>query len=209
MSNQLEELKAKLAEKAKANKERLATLIEAKKIELEITKLDSEYFTKQQIIQADIDSLNTIITLIEEKQSKHNKKLRRTFGLGEIPSLILTIAQNVMYSKLEDRDELLTACQMPTNLIETLVESLGRSAYFNPKELVIEPEVQYDLTTLKNSIRFAYVAMQLVSEPDLSKITESNFEARFKSARLSAEEVLANTVKYLNTDEVIDYTKES
>lgn len=205
----LEQLKINLETKKKANQEKLSNLIEAKRIESEITKLDSEYFTKQSLVQTDIDSLNTIITLIEEKQSKHNKKLRRTFGLGEVPSLILTVASNVMYSKLEDREELLLACGLPTGLIEDLVESVGRTAWFNPKDLIIEPEVQYNLPKLRTAVTNASIAMNLVSELDLSKINQSNFEARFKSARLNAEEVLANTVKYLNTNEVIDYTKES
>lgn len=201
----IEELKLKLAKKAEENKVRLASLIEAKKLESEIAKLDSVYFTKQQLIQEDIDNLNSIIALIEEKQSKHNKKLRRTFGLGEIPSLILTIATNILYSKLEDREELLLASQLPFSLIETLVESVGRTAYFNPKELVIEPEVSYELSDLKEAIINAYIAMNLVSEPDGSKLTEDNFERRFKAARLQAEEVLANTVKYMAEEEIIKY----
>ena len=67
MNQTLEELKVKLAEKQAENKARLSSMIEAKKIELEINKLDSEFFTKQTLIQSDIDNLNTIIKLIEEK----------------------------------------------------------------------------------------------------------------------------------------------
>ena len=74
MNQTLEDLKAKLAEKQAENKARLSSMIEAKKIELEINKLDSEFFTKQTLIQSDIDNLNTIIKLIEEKQAKHEKK---------------------------------------------------------------------------------------------------------------------------------------
>lgn len=202
----IEELKAKLKAKQEQNKQQLSNLLEAKKIELEIAKLDSTYFTKQSLIQTDVDNLNSIILLIEERQSKHGKKLRRTFGLGEIPSLILTIASNILYSKLEDREELLLASQLPSSLIETLVESLGRTAYFNPKELQIEPAIDYDLAELKDSIKLAYVSMGLVSDPDLSKLNEDNFERRFKTARLQAEEVMANTVKYMAEDEdVIKY----
>lgn len=202
----IEELKAKLKAKQEQNKQQLSNLLEAKKIELEIAKLDSNYFTKQTLIQTDVDNLNSIILLIEERQSKHGKKLRRTFGLGEIPSLILTIASNIMYSKLEDREELLLASQLPSSLIETLVESLGRTAYFNPKELQIEPAIDYDLAELKDAIKLAYVSMGLVSDPDLSKLNEDNFERRFKAARLQAEEVMANTVKYMAEDEeVIKY----
>lgn len=32
------------------------------------------------------------------------------------------------------------------------------------------------MTELKDSIKLAYIAMDLVSEPDLSKLTEENFE---------------------------------
>ena len=201
----LEELKQRLEAKKQENKERLANLIESKRIELEITKLDSPYFEKQSLIQEDIDNLNAIVTMIQEKQAKHDKKLRRTFGLGEIPSLIVTIAANVMYSKLEDREELMIASKLPLDLMETLVASIGRPAWFNPKEVQIEDEVPYDLAELKDSIKLAYMAMDLVSEPDLSKLTEENFERRFKAARLQAEELMANTIKYVNDEEVIVY----
>ena len=201
----LEELKQRLEAKKQENRERLSNLIESKKIELEITKLDSPYFEKQSLIQEDIDNLNAVTTMIQEKQAKHDKKLRRTFGLGEIPSLIVTIASNVMYSKLEDREELMIASKLPLDLMETLVASIGRPAWFNPKEVQIEDEVPYDLAELKDSIKLAYIAMDLVSEPDLSKLTEENFERRFKAARLQAEELMANTIKYVNDEEVIVY----
>ena len=201
----LEELKQRLEAKKQENRERLSNLIESKKIELEITKLDSPYFEKQSLIQEDIDNLNAVTTMIQEKQAKHDKKLRRTFGLGEIPSSIVTIASNVMYSKLEDREELMIASKLPLDLMETLVASIGRPAWFNPKEVQIEDEVHYDLAELKDSIKLAYIAMDLVSEPDLSKLTEENFERRFKAARLQAEELMANTIKYVNDEEVIVY----
>ena len=201
----LEELKQRLEAKKQENKEWLSNLIESKKIELEITKLDSPYFEKQSLIQEDIDNLNAVTTMIQEKQAKHDKKLRRTFGLGEIPSSIVTIASNVMYSKLEDREELMIASKLPLDLMETLVASIGRPAWFNPKEVQIEDEVHYDLAELKDSIKLAYIAMDLVSEPDLSKLTEDNFERRFKAARLQAEELMANTIKYVNDEEVIVY----
>lgn len=203
--NNLEELKQRLEAKKQENRERLSNLIESKKIELEITKLDSPYFEKQSLIQEDIDNLNAVTTMIQEKQAKHDKKLRRTFGLGEIPSSIVTIASNVMYSKLEDREELMIASKLPLDLMETLVNSIGRPAWFNPKEVQIEDEVPYDLAELKDSIKIAYIAMDLVSEPDLSKLTEENFERRFKAARLQAEELMANTIKYVNDEEVIVY----
>ena len=201
----LEELKQRLEAKKQENRERLTNLIESKRIELEITKLDSPYFEKQSLIQEDIDNLNAVTTMIQEKQAKHDKKLRRTFGLGEIPSSIVTIASNVMYSKLEDREELMIASKLPLDLMETLVASIGRPAWFNPKEVQIEDEVHYDLAELKDSIKLAYMAMDLVSEPDLSKLTEENFERRFKAARLQAEELMANTIKYVNDEEVIVY----
>ena len=203
--NNLQELKQRLEAKKQENRERLSNLIESKKIELEITKLDSPYFEKQSLIQEDIDNLNAVTTMIQEKQAKHDKKLRRTFGLGEIPSSIVTIASNVMYSKLEDREELMIASKLPLDLMETLVASIGRPAWFNPKEVQIEDEVPYDLAELKDSIKLAYIAMDLVSEPDLSKLTEENFERRFKAARLQAEELMANTIKYVNDEEVIVY----
>ena len=201
----LEELKQRLETKKLENRERLANLIESKRLELEISKLDNPYFEKQSLIQEDIDNLNAIVNLIQEKQAKHDKKLRRTFGLGEIPSSILTIASNVMYSKLEDREELMIASKLPLDLMETLVDSIGRPAWFNPKEVQIEDEVHYDLASLKDSIKLAYIAMDLVSEPDLSKLTEDNFERRFKAARLQAEELMANTIKYVSDEEVIVY----
>ena len=201
----LEELKQRLEAKKQENRERLSNLIESKRIELEISKLDNPYFEKQSLIQEDIDNLNAVITMIQEKQAKHDKKLRRTFGLGEIPSLIVTIASNVMYSKLEDREELMIASKLPLDLMETLVESIGRPAWFNPKEVQIEDGVPYDLAELKDSIKLAYMAMDLVSEPDYSKLTEENFERRFKAARLQADELMANTIKYVNDEEVIVY----
>lgn len=205
MNQTLEDLKVKLAEKQAENKARLSTMIEAKKIELEINKLDSEFFTKQTLIQSDIDNLNTIIKLIEEKQAKHEKKLRRTFGLGEIPSLILTIATNVMYAKMDDREELYIASKLNSVLVEMLVESIGRPAYFNAKDLVVEPAIEYDIEKARTSIKLAYIAMGLVSEPDLSKLTEDNFSRRFKAAQLQAEELQANTLKYIDSDETVEY----
>lgn len=205
MNQTLEQLKAKLAEKQQENKVRLSTLIEAKRIELEINKLDSEFFTKQTLIQTDIDNLNAIVTLIEEKQAKHEKKLRRTFGLGEIPSLILTIATNVMYAKMDDREELYIASKLNTVLVEMLVESVGRTAYFNAKDLVVEEAIPYDIEKVRSSIKLAYIAMGLVSEPDLSKLTEDNFSRRFKAAQLQAEELQANTLKYIDSDETVTY----
>lgn len=205
MNQTLEKLKATLAEKQKENKERLSNLIEAKKIESEIAKLDSAFFTKQSLIQEDIDNLNAVITLIEEKQTKHEKKLRRVFGLGEIPSLILTIATNVMYAKMDDREELYIASKLNSVLVEMLVESIGRPAYFNAKELVVEEAIDYDIDKIRSSIQLAYIAMGLVSEPDLSKITEDNFSRRFKVAQLQAEELQANTLKYIDSDETVTY----
>lgn len=205
MYKDITELRAQLEAKKLANKEALSNLLEAKKIELEIIKMDSDYFQNQDLITRDINSLSAIEMLIEEKQAKHNKKLRRVFGLGEIPSQILTIASNIQYAKLEDREELLIASQLPVGLIDDLVSSMGNASWFNPRETRIEDEKPFDIQLLALSIERAYIAMGLVSTPNLSRITKSNFETRFKSSRLQAEEVLANTVKYLTDDEVINY----
>lgn len=62
----LEELKQRLEAKKQENRERLSNLIESKRIELEITKLDSPYFEKQSLIQEDIDNLNAVVNLIQE-----------------------------------------------------------------------------------------------------------------------------------------------
>ena len=110
-----------------------------------------------------------------------------------------------MYAKIDDREELYIASKLNTVLVEMLVESIGRPAYFNAKDLVVEEAIDYDVEKVRDSIKLAYIAMGLVSEPDLSKLTEENFSRRFKAAQLQAEELQANTLKYIDTDEVVEY----
>ena len=110
-----------------------------------------------------------------------------------------------MYSKMDDREELYIASKLNTVLVEMLVESVGRTAYFNAKDLVVEEAIPYDIDKVRASIKLAYIAMGLVSEPDLSKLTEDNFSRRFKSALLQAEELQANTLKYIDSDETVTY----
>ena len=200
----LQELQARLEAKRKENAERISNLLDAKKIEVELARMDSKYFEKQALRQRDIDNLNSIISLIEEKQSKHNKKLQRTFGYGEINDLIITICTNTLYSKMEDREELLIATGLTTDLIENLLESLGRSAWYNPKINAIVDEVDYDIQKLQQYLDYSYLAIGLVSEPDQSKINKEALDKRFTIARLSAEELMANSIKY-ECEEVVEY----
>lgn len=199
----IEEMKAQLeATKAQA-KAQLEETLEANKLQLEINRLTSPLYMTRQLETEDTVKLDAIINHIEELYAVDRRKVSQTYGYGDIPNKIVTIAKAVMYSKIEEKTELLMMTGMHSGTIEDLIDAFGNTAYFSVRELKVVPEMSMDIVRVKEILQVCADDLGLVSTLKLHKFSPTNIEYQSKRALARAEEALENTLKY--NEEAVDY----
>lgn len=201
----LDQLKSDLAKKLADRKVEMQTKIEQIKLSNEISKLDSPLYEQRQLEEQDSTQLTVYLNQLEEYYSIDNRKLSRVFGYGVMVDKMLTVIRSIQYCKLDEKVEMLMLTGLTEQLVEDIVDALGNSAYFSVRQLAIVDEQPYDVVKLRELLKIAAVDMGLVSQLNLNKVNEDTFKYQYAKARLRAEEMLHNTMKYSTAS--VDYTE--
>lgn len=194
----IKELEALKAER----KAQMLNLIESKKIELEANKIQSPLYEKRMLEENDLNMLNAIINEIEEMYAANKRKVSQVFGYGPIPNKLIMIAQAILYSKQEEKTELLMMTGMTESLVEDIMDAYGSTAYFSAKELTIKPAKPMDIKRLKELLQLASQDLGLVSDISYNKLSQYNVDEIYGKAQIRAEELLENTLEHLEESSV-------
>ena len=197
------ELKAQLKEKVAARKAEIAETVECIKLENEIKYVESDLFQTRKLTEADNNVLDAYIEHIVDQYAQSKRKVSQTFGYGVIPNKVLTICKAVMYSKAEEKIELLAMTGLSETQVEEITEAFGMTAYFSPASLEIVKSVPM-AKNIVEVLKQASSDMGLVSNISYGKFNAENVEYQYNRAKQRAEEALENTIKYAdeNLDEV-------
>jgi phosphoglycolate phosphatase-like HAD superfamily hydrolase len=139
--------------------------------------------------------LDAILEQIEENYALDNRKISRVFGYGVMVDKILTIIRSIQYSKIEEKQDLLAITGLSETLVEEVLDALGNPAYFSVREGRVMDEIPADVARLRELLEIVSLDMGLLRVPNLSKVSQQNFEYQFTRARLRAEELAENTAK--------------
>lgn len=194
---QLETIKAQLAIRLEERKAEMQAKMEEIKVNNELRKLESPLYEVRELEKQDNLTLDTFLEQIEENYAMDNRKISRVFGYGVMVDKILTIIRSIQYSKLDEKQELLMLTGLDESTIEEVLDSLGNTAYFNVREGKVMDEIPADVDRLRDLLKVVALDMGLLSNLNLSKVTDKNFEYQFTRARLRAEELADNTAKHI------------
>lgn len=202
----IETLKAQLEQAKLEAQASISTAIESAKIELEIKKVTSPLYHKRQVQNNDIAKLDAMISHIEEIYAGNKRKISQYFNYGLVPNKIMTIANAIMYTKSDEKLELLMMSGLDETTIEELLESFGNTAYFSKASLTVVDEIPMDIVKTKQLVQLCADDLGLVSDINMSKFNQDNIDYVSVSALARAEESLENTLKY-NADAAVEYTE--
>ena len=188
-----EELQAKIA----AKKIELQETIEARKIEIEMSRMDSPLYISRALEKEDVAKLDSIIALIEEQYEAEDRKLIHTYSYGVVVNKIMTILNAAMYSKAEQKEQLMAATNLTEQDIEDTIESFGKTSYWSPSQEEVIDAVPMNVRDLKSNLLIVADTMQLVSKLNISKINDSNIAYQYNKAAARAEESRKNHITYV------------
>ena len=194
MKAQLEATKAQV-------QAQLQETLEANAIQLQINKLQSPLYVERQLEIEDNLKLDAIIDHIEELYAVDRRKVSQTYGYGDIPNKIVTITKAIMYSRMDEKAELLMMTGLHSSTVEDLLDAFGNTAYFSVRDMKVVPEIPMDIARTKELLQVCADDLGLVSTLKLHKISSDNVEYQRLRALSKAEEALENTLKY-STDAV-------
>lgn len=175
------------------------------KLDNQARKIQSPLYERRCIEEQDSLTLDSILETIEENYALDNRKISRVFGYGVMVDKILTIIRSIQYSKIEEKQELLMMTGLSESTVEEVVDALGNTAYFSVREARVIDEIPADVARLRELLEIVALDMELLRVPNLSKVSESNFEYQFTRSRLRAEELAENTAK--NNLEMVAYSE--
>lgn len=203
--SKLDEMKAMLAERSAKKKAEIEQLIEQRKIEVEIKKLDSPMYAEMMLIAEDEANLTAHIEMIAEMYAAEKRKISYVFGFGEPINKLLTLIKAIQYAKQEVKMDLLCSTGLSINTVDNITDLFGATAYFSPKQLRIVDAIPMNIDGLKEAINMAYLEMGLISTPNFSKFNKANIDYVYSTAEAKAREMLENTLKYSDAD--VTYTE--
>jgi phosphoglycolate phosphatase-like HAD superfamily hydrolase len=161
----------------------------------EARKIQSPLYERRCMEDQDNMQLDAILEQIEENYALDNRKISRVFGYGVMVDKILTIIRSIQYSKIEEKQDLLAITGLSETLVEEVLDALGNPAYFSVREGRVMDEIPADVARLRELLEIVSLDMGLLRVPNLSKVSQQNFEYQFTRARLRAEELAENTAK--------------
>jgi phosphoglycolate phosphatase-like HAD superfamily hydrolase len=161
----------------------------------EARKIQSPLYERRCMEDQDNMQLDAILEQIEENYALDNRKISRVFGYGVMVDKILTIIRSIQYSKIEEKQDLLAITGLSESLVEEVLDALGNPAYFSVREGRVMDEIPADVARLRELLEIVSLDMGLLRVPNLSKVSQQNFEYQFTRARLRAEELAENTAK--------------
>lgn len=201
----LQQTKAELAARLEERKEEVRKLMEEIKLQNELRKIESPLFEKRELEKQDNLKLDALIEQLEEFYSVDNRKISRVFGYGYMVDKILTIVRSIQYLKQEEKEEMLAMAGLDESTVEAVLDALGNPTYFSVRELRLVEEQPANVSELKSLLKVIALDLNLVSELNLTKVTQENVDYQFTKAKLRAQEALENTLKYAN--DKVDYTE--
>ena len=199
------ELKLELAAKVEARKASIQEAIECIKVNNEMKYIDSPLYEARQLDENDNLTLDAHIQYITDIYTADKRKVSMTFGYGVVPNKILTICKAVMYSKANEKAELLAMTGLSESQVEEITEAFGMTAYFSPARLEIVESTPMSANIVE-LLGQAATDLGLVSAINYGKFTASNTDYQYTRAQLRAEESLENTLKYAD-DQLPDFTE--
>jgi phosphoglycolate phosphatase-like HAD superfamily hydrolase len=161
----------------------------------EARKIQSPLYERRCMEDQDSMQLDAILEQIEESYALDNRKISRVFGYGVMVDKILTIIRSIQYSKIEEKQDLLAITGLSESLVEEVLDALGNPAYFSVREGRVMDEIPADVARLRELLEVVSLDMGLLRVPNLSKVSQQNFDYQFTRARLRAEELAENTAK--------------
>jgi len=186
-----------LEEAIKARKATVAQVIQAKKLEMQMKFVESDAFMTRELINNDITTIDAILTLAEENYTADGRKLSVTFGYGNIPNKLITMAKSILYAKEYEKDELLFMANTDISTVEILVDALGQEAYFS-KTGTLEEEIPMDIEVVVETLQQIITDLQLVSTISFAKFSEESVAKRFERARVKAMLQQENYINYIS-----------
>lgn len=186
-----------LEEAIKARKATVAQVIQAKKLEMQMKFVESDAFMTRELINNDITTIDAILTLAEENYTADGRKLPVTFGYGNIPNKLITMAKSILYAKEYEKDELLFMANTDISTVEILVDALGQEAYFS-KTGTLEEEIPMDIEVVVETLQQIITDLQLVSTISFAKFSEESVAKRFERARVKAMLQQENYINYIS-----------
>lgn len=194
--NKIEQMKAQLEQIKMETHAKVLALVEANKLQLQINKLQSPLYITRELELEDTTRLDAIIEHIEELYAVDRRKISHTYSYGDIPNKIITICRAIMYSKIEEKAELLMLSGLHLSTIEDLLQAFGNTAYFSVRDLAVIPAIDMDIATTKELLQVCADDLGLVSTLKLHNFSANNVEYQYTRALNRAEEALENTLKY-------------
>ena len=199
------ELKLELAAKVEARKASIQEAIECIKVNNEMKYIESPLYEARQLDENDNLTLDAHIQYITDIYTADKRKVSMTFGYGVVPNKILTICKAVMYSKANEKAELLAMTGLSEAQVEEITEAFGMTAYFSPARLEIVESTPMSANIVE-LLGQAATDLGLVSAINYGKFTASNTDYQYTRAQLRAEESLENTLKYAD-DQLPEFTE--
>ncbi len=190
------QLKSKLATAQKAKKAEIKALLEKKKIELELVKLQSPLYLERALNDQDNATLDALLEHVENNYAVDGRKLTQVFGYGVTVGKILTLLKAIQYSKYEEKQELLMMTGLTEQIVEDTMDALGNTTYFSVRNMELIPEQRPDIQALIELIKQVSMDIGLVGMINTHKINKENIDRMYQSARIKAEEMLENTIKF-------------
>jgi len=200
-----EELQEQLEAKVAERKKELGEFLEKRKLQIQIEQVESPLYEKRYLEEEDNKKLDAMISHIEDMYAENRRKVSQVFGFGVTVNKMLIIVQAIQYSKIDEKQELLALTGLSEQLVEDIVEAYGATAYFSAREMEIKPAIPMKVNALRELLKIAGADMGLVSELNLSKLTDTNVDGMYKRADLRAEEMYENTLRY--SDDNVDYVE--
>lgn len=201
-----EQAKQTLADTLALRKSEISTLIETRKIEMQINLLNSPLYTSRQLEEADTLQLTALLSIITDNYAVDDRKVINTYGFGVVPNKLITILKSIQFSKLHEKQELLIQTNLSESLIEELLEAIGGVAYFSAKFNAIVPAIPMDIPKVREKLHEVSQLMGLVAPLNLSKFNASNIEYIYTKASIDAENALENHLRYKQVGSV-EYTE--
>lgn len=191
----LQELKETLAIRNEARKAEIAEIIETRKVEMQLTKLDSPAFLEREIVKSNNLTLAAIISAFEDLETGSDKAIKPVFGYGAQVSKVLTIVRSVMFAKHDYRESMESIVALDEDLIEETMDNLGAPSYYSMREDKIVDAIDPDLEALKGNL--TVIASELgLTDLNMAKLTQSNIDRMYTTAASKAVVLMENTRAY-------------
>ena len=210
----LEQKRAEVLRKIEADREAIKTKAEELMLDKQLELLNNPAMVRIKAIteakRMTTDKLNNIElsckTIVDttpmntrDGEVREFKASTPMYGFNNQVTKLLGIFAGIRYSASEHKSTMLRVAlpEVPEDLLETTLDSLGANAYWNEKHAILVEEKAYSYQDFVDCL--ALVEMNLGLNLDLASITEAKVKSIFENQRLKAE---ALEVAHIKTQKV-------